>query len=415
MIKEQPAASLACIVRTTVAETPVLDVHTHIYEARFGPLLLWGIDELLTYHYLVAEFFRANPMDYGRFWAMPKRGQADLIWKHLFIERSPLSEACRGVITCLTALGLDPSERNLGRYRGFFAEMTPETYVDRVFQKANVRQAVMTNDPFDDAERTVWERGGDRDPRFRAALRIDRLILDWGYACSRLREWGYEVETGLGTVTLREIRRFLDDWIKRLDPAYLAASLPASFRYPEESSCGEIIERCLIPAARERGIPIALMMGVKRMVNPELRLAGDSVGRADIVAVENLCSRHPENRFLVTMLSRENQHELCVTARKFPNLMVFGCWWFLNNPSIMEEMTRERIELLGLSVIPQHSDARVLDQLLYKWEHSRMVIAGVLAEKYADLARAGWRVDAEEIRRDVALLFDTGFARFVAR
>ncbi len=52
------------------------------------------------------------------------------------------------------------------------------------------------------------------------------------------------------------------------------------------------------------------------------------------------------------MLARENQHELCVTARKFPNLMIFGCWWFLNNPSLIEEITQMRLDLLGLSMIP---------------------------------------------------------------
>ena len=91
------------------------------------------------------------------------------------------------------------------------------------------------------------------------------------------------------------------------------------------------------------------------------------------------------------MLARENQHELCVAARKFGNLMVFGCWWFLNNPSLIEEIERMRFELLGTSFIPQHSDARVLDQLIYKWDHSRRIIGKVLADKYADLAETGWQ------------------------
>src|SRR5207249_12067206 len=129
----------------------------------------------------------------------------------------------------------------------------------------------------------------------------------------------------------------------------------------------------------------ALMIGVKRNVNPRLRLAGDSLGKADIAAVENLCVEFPDNKFLCTMLSRENQHELCVAARKFRNLHVFGCWWFLNNPSIIEEITRERIELLGTSVIPQHSDARVIDQVIYKWSHSKRIIGDVLSAKYSDL------------------------------
>ena len=115
------------------------------------------------------------------------------------------------------------------------------------------------------------------------------------------------------------------------------------------------------------------------------------------------------------MLSRENQHELCVTARKFSNLMIFGCWWFLNNPSIIKEMTSERLELLGLSMIPQHSDARVLDQLLYKWQHSRSSISKVLTEKYIDLQASGLSVTDSEIKRDVGYLFEKTFTQFVKR
>jgi hypothetical protein len=106
-------------------------------------------------------------------------------------------------------------------------------------------------------------------------------------------------------------------------------------------------------------------------------------------------------RFLVTMLSRENQHELCVAARKFKNLLPFGCWWFLNNPSIVREITAERFEMLGLTMIPQHSDARVLDQLIYKWAHSREIIADVLARRYFELMRAGWVVTHDDMKRDV--------------
>jgi hypothetical protein len=143
-----------------------------------------------------------------------------------------------------------------------------------------------------------------------------------------------------------------------------------------------------------------MMIGVKKGVNPELGDAGDSVGKADISVVEALARAYPQVRFLVTMLSRENQHELCVAARKFKNLLPFGCWWFLNNPSIVREITAERFELLGLTMIPQHSDARVLDQLIYKWAHSREVIAGVLAERYLGLTQAGWPVTEADMRRD---------------
>jgi hypothetical protein len=113
------------------------------------------------------------------------------------------------------------------------------------------------------------------------------------------------------------------------------------------------------------------------------------------------------------MLARENQHELAVAARKFGNLMVFGCWWFLNNPSLIDEMTRLRIELLGTTVIPQHSDARVLDQLIYKWDHSRRVIGRVLTEKYSDLLAAGWPLTRTEVERDAKQFLGENFTNFL--
>ncbi|MEI9895764.1 MAG: hypothetical protein WDN28_18260 [Chthoniobacter sp.] len=148
-------------------------------------------------------------------------------------------------------------------------------------------------------------------------------------------------------------------------------SLTPEFAFPAHTETAQLIQHAIMPHGRDHGQAFALMIGVKRNVNPRLRLAGDSLGQADIVAVENLCSEYSDNKFLCTMLSRENQHELCVAARKFRNLHVFGCWWFLNNPSIIEEITRMRLELIGLSMTPQHSDCRVLDQLVYKWQHSR--------------------------------------------
>jgi hypothetical protein len=156
-----------------------------------------------------------------------------------------------------------------------------------------------------------------------------------------------------------------------------------------------------------------MMIGVRRQMNPALREAGDSVGKADVGAVERICLENPHNRFLVSILSRENQHELCVAARTFSNLMPFGCWWFLNNPSIVREITDERLEMLGLSFIPQHSDARILDQIIYKWTHSRQVITASLIDMYRALARDGWRLTTEQIERDVKRLFQDNFRSFV--
>jgi hypothetical protein len=168
----------------------------------------------------------------------------------------------------------------------------------------------------------------------------------------------------------------------------------------------------VLPACREFDIPLALMIGVRRQVNPRLQMAGDAVGRANLQSLEYLCREFPANRFLVTVLSRENQHELCAYARKFSNLMPFGCWWFVNQPSIVEEITRERLEMLGTSFIPQHSDARVLEQLIPKWREARRTLGPILAHAYARVAEEGRPITRREISSDVARLFRSNFSDF---
>jgi hypothetical protein len=153
-----------------------------------------------------------------------------------------------------------------------------------------------------------------------------------------------------------------------------------------------------------------------RGVNPQLKAAGDGmVAFADAGMLGRLCCRFPKVRFLVTFLSRNNQHEACVLATKFRNLHIYGCWWFCNNPIIIKEITHMRVEMLGTSFTAQHSDARVLDQLAYKWPHSRSVIANVLQEEFTSLISSGWIPTRAEIRRDVERLFGGTYEEFMAK
>ena len=71
------APNIAATVAAAVERQPVVDMHTHLYppsvrhagaeRERARPirtgLMLWGVDELLTYHYLVAEVYRVVPAD----------------------------------------------------------------------------------------------------------------------------------------------------------------------------------------------------------------------------------------------------------------------------------------------------------------------------------------------------------------
>src|SRR5881628_2482846 len=108
---ERKRSALARRVEKIVGHTPVFDIH--LYDPGFRGLLLWGIDDLLSYHYLVAEAFRYVDLSAEKFWSLSKTQQADLIWDELFLRHSPLSEACRGVLTTLHLLGVDAKKRDL--------------------------------------------------------------------------------------------------------------------------------------------------------------------------------------------------------------------------------------------------------------------------------------------------------------
>ena len=96
----------------------------------------------------------------------------------------------QGVLTVLEKLGLDVGSRDVESYRRYFDGLTIEEYIDKVLELAGISSLVMTNDPFVNDERIVWERGIIGDSRFKAALRIDPLLNNWEISGAKLKEWG---------------------------------------------------------------------------------------------------------------------------------------------------------------------------------------------------------------------------------
>lgn len=405
----------ACLDRA-FAQTKIVDMHTHLFAPCFRDYFLYGIDEMLNYHYLISETFRYHPeLSYEAFEAMTRKEQSELIWKTLFVDHTPVSEVTCSVISVFKALGLDVNRKDIDYYRDFFASQDFDSYVDRIFETVGLSYVVMTNDVLDDDERKVWENSYQHDPRFRAALRLDGLLNKTEEALAKLNTLGYKVPVGekvLCPNALEEIRRFLREWSKKMDVVYMAASMPPDFVMTDGSLRATIIEQCVLPVCRELNLPFASMIGVKRAVNPALKLAGDALAKAPIETVEYLCSNFPKNKFLLTMLAWENQHELIVYTRKFKNLMLFGCWWFVNNPTLIRQLTSMRMEMLGTSFIPQHSDCRVFEQLVSKWSHSKAIIKDVMLEKYNGLLADGYALTEEQVLRDTEAFFGKNFEDF---
>eukprot|EP00934_Nitzschia_sp_Nitz4_P004964 Nitzschia sp. Nitz4//scaffold520_size5762//355//3675//NITZ4_009204-RA/size5762-augustus-gene-0.3-mRNA-1//-1//CDS//3329553932//4954//frame0 len=468
---EVDQVSIKPVVSAEVQGTIAIDLHTHLLPPSHGALCLWGIDELLTYHYLVAEYFVTAPVSVTpeSFYALPKQEQANLIWRALFIDRTPVSEACRGVLTTLRQMGMEKEmvARNLEGIRDKYREYRAmgiegsESFCQRVFDIAGLEYAIMTNIPFESKEAQYWKpKKVQYSSSYRSALRVDPLLAgDRAIIESALLASGYET-------TLEGARQYLRDWCDTMKPEYMMASTPHDFVLREgelevvnlskrgvnpeamhepgafaqllsadpNATCGgtdgggeehspsvinensDFLSEVLMKVCEERDMPVALKIGAHRGVNPRLEAAGDGVvAFADAGMLARLCTRFPKVRFLATFLSRNNQHEACVLANKFRNLHLYGCWWYCNNPSIIKEITTMRVEMLGTAFTAQHSDARVIDQLVYKWSHSRGIIAEVLCEEFSKCVETGWKPTRHEIRRDIRRLFRGSYEEFMAK
>src|SRR6266403_5700928 len=280
-------------VHDVLASTPFIDIHTHLFSPAFGKLGLWGIDELLTYHYLEAEFFRSSNTSPEQYWKLSKRERADAIWRALFVENSPISESTRGIIAVLQAFDLPTGASALEETRDFFDAQSIEQHIRKVFEIAGVSDVVMTNDPLDPEEQGVWLKGDQDHAQFHAVLRLDRILCGWPKHWQQLASQGYAVDEKASGKSIAEVRRFLADWHKRMRSLYMAVSLTDAFFYPDDSITSKILGEAVLPSCRELGLPMSLMIGVRRQVNPALRLAGDALGRADLRVLENLCRTFP--------------------------------------------------------------------------------------------------------------------------
>jgi hypothetical protein len=302
---------LNAVVAREVSAVEVIDVHTHLLPPTHGQLMLYGVDALLTYHYLVAETWMVMPLDSeadststvpdappskDEFFAWPLARQAELVFEELFVKRTPMSEACRGFINVLSELGLTqllreaatkPAKPRLDALRGWFAQQEPAEYLERVCQLAKVKYVVMTNIPFMPEEAVHWKlkTAPIVSPRLKTALRVDPILAgDWTTVAAALRR-----NEPAHPETLEGCKAYLREWIGILKPVYLMASTPAGFKCtltrrgvgrvgkkqrvgdehaePPSYAAGgtptgsDLFEKVLLEIAVEAGLPIAIKIG----------------------------------------------------------------------------------------------------------------------------------------------------------
>jgi hypothetical protein len=90
-------------------------------------------------------------------------------------------------------------------------------------------------------------------------LRIDPLLVSWKTTAPLLAKWGYSVTAELNAKTISEVRRFFEDWTKRMNARFLMVSLAPEFEFPSQDDCAQLIEKAVVPHCRDFGLPFAVM------------------------------------------------------------------------------------------------------------------------------------------------------------
>jgi hypothetical protein len=140
----------------------------------------------------------------------------------LFINRTPISEACQGVLNTLKEFGLESfiEKKCLDEIRKWTRQFSVDEYIQMVFKISNVKYAVMTNIPYETDERAVWintklEKSQLVTDKFKSALRIDLFMLsDWKAICDIIVRDNFEP-------TKDGLREYLEKWIQIMSPEYL--------------------------------------------------------------------------------------------------------------------------------------------------------------------------------------------------
>lgn len=378
-------------VEKFVDEAQIFDVHTHLYPSKFKKFHKIGFIQLLNYHYLIAEFLSTKAISPKSFFKLNEYNKAKIIWNNLFLKNYPFSTAAKGVLQVLQYYGIQNMRMSFQKIN----EIIKKNNLNEsdIFEISGVKKVVMTNNPFDYNELNLLR--ANNDSRYIPSIRIDDLFDD---------PIKNEIKSSYNLNKESHINKILNLFISLINnykPAYFALSTENFVEFNKN-----IFFKKFLKTLEKYKKPLMLLIGVKRRINPSFYDAGDGLGYINFEKLENILLKYPNNNFLVTCLDFRDQFRLNVLARKFNNLKIFGFWWFNNNQSIIENLLQQRLELLGDGFIFQHSDARIHDQLIYKWQDFKNIYSLNMTKNYQNLLNLGFRVKPSELENKIKHHFE---------
>lgn len=394
------------LIWTAVHTASAADVRVFFQPPIPGQSSVSGIDALLTSPAVLAEFFRRRALHRPEPASDAESGVAreayirsltpgelaDIVWRQLFIDHAPLSEAARTVLTTLGLYGIDVSSGDLRLLREQFESVPAAERVGRALQLSNLDLVLY---PVESMQVEGACRTGAGTPPFRPVMYLNELFGDWKESARKLRNDGYGLKAKVDEFTPLELRRHLSAEIARLNPAALGLDWPCG-HHPDDGGVGRLVREGALPLCRERGLPFFLAAG-----------ESEADGPRNPASVEDLASLWEDNqdvRFLFFPNREEQLFPAMLAASRSRNLLLCGPDQPLGHPFMLDSFTTRRLEISGSAFHACHSGAETLEELVGRWAHLRWTLGKTLIKHYIELWRTGWKYDEADIRKDVAAL-----------
>ncbi len=380
-----------------IERIPAVDVHTHM---RVASPAASDLSQIALYHFITSELESAG-LDPAVF--------------EIADAKKRLSEASAGFARirnttsywCLTQILSDlydtapPHEWNLDEIFGKVERTAGDPgWVNQTLERANVSKVLATCD---------WRKPLPRaSEKLVPVLRVDSLVNE--PHVSRTLESLAEA-TGQSVYEAGDLKKAVAELFRKAKEAgAVAAAAPfepqVDFERGDRDTADRVLSMVLLgqKAGRddrkalrsyaldvvlqncvECDLPLQLMLGIKHVRSADRAVAAYEPGSVAMYA--DLFKRHSTVMFDVFTSNDTVCHELAVVARNFRNVLLSGAWWYLEFPTHIRKMLRERIEMLPMTkCCGLFSDAWCVE-----WVYGRAkLIRWELAFALADLVREGY-------------------------
>jgi glucuronate isomerase len=429
------------IVRTLeegLAETPLLDIHTHLDASH---LAARGLHDILLYHMLISDLVSAGCPSRERLSETPSDAEATARLEEAipYLPHVQNTSIFWGVRIILRDLYGWTEPITLQNWRTLDARIHERSgdanWPREMFKRAGVRRAGTE----------LWRRhAGTYDD-------ILQYALEWAFFARA--QWGvndiplYELERAWNQAepgaplpvtmgdarpklertiqTVQDVQAAIQHYVSRIPYGKILStaqhiSTDIHFVAASDEDMAEALIRRAAATPAERDIYASYILEAFLTelekhageivyqfsfgAEPLPFETGSKLRQDTIFEVAAIIARHPRIRFQVFLSSQHANQSMCTLARELPNLSLAGYWWHNFFPSVMRQVMSERLDMLATNKqVGFFSDAYCADWTYAKAVLVRKQLAEVLAQK---VAQGQYNTD-EALQIARAILFDS--------